>query len=443
MQLVSSGGNLMRAPAFWWREPGHRSALLAPFAAIYGAIAARRLAQPGARVGIPVICVGNPTVGGAGKTPTAHRDRQTADRGRRAAGVPDARLWRRARRARCRSIPAPRAGTSATSRCCSRASRRPSSRATAWPARGSRAERGASVIVMDDGFQNPSLAKDLSDPGRRRGAASAMAACFRPGRCARRSRRSSRAPTRCWSIGRGGAPAIDAAARARGLPIFHARLEPDRRRGRAAARHGRCSPSPASAIRRNSSPRLSAAGIDAAGRGAAFPITTATAPPRRARSMREADRDGPRAADDRKGSRPAEGRRAAAQLAGRARALPVTLVLDGSGAFRRLVLARIKRDLIPPRGMALQHGLGARVGLLQVDAPVFQFLQRDRHAGHGAAHERARPHDAEIAVEELDLRFPRHGRGPMKRLSTFSLLQGRGGPSADPPRHNIMARSAA
>src|SRR6186713_1171010 len=61
----------MRAPGFWWKAPGAISALLSPFANIYGSIAARRLAQPGERVGIPVICVGNPTVGGAGKTPAA------------------------------------------------------------------------------------------------------------------------------------------------------------------------------------------------------------------------------------------------------------------------------------------------------------------------------------------------------------------------------------
>src|SRR5687768_16085826 len=61
----------MRAPAFWWKKPGAAAALLSPFAAIYGAVAARRLAAPGARAGIPVICVGNLTVGGAGKTPTA------------------------------------------------------------------------------------------------------------------------------------------------------------------------------------------------------------------------------------------------------------------------------------------------------------------------------------------------------------------------------------
>ena len=61
----------MQAPRFWWEKPGAMAALLAPFAALYGSIAARRLKQAGTRAGIPVICVGNPTVGGAGKTPAA------------------------------------------------------------------------------------------------------------------------------------------------------------------------------------------------------------------------------------------------------------------------------------------------------------------------------------------------------------------------------------
>src|SRR3954468_7198722 len=61
----------MRAPRFWWDKPGAAAALLSPFAAVCGAIAARRLNRTGARPGIPVICVGNPTVGGAGKTPAA------------------------------------------------------------------------------------------------------------------------------------------------------------------------------------------------------------------------------------------------------------------------------------------------------------------------------------------------------------------------------------
>ena len=61
----------MRAPGFWWEQPGLVSTLLAPLASIYGGIAGRRLARSGTRADIPVICVGNPTLGGAGKTPTA------------------------------------------------------------------------------------------------------------------------------------------------------------------------------------------------------------------------------------------------------------------------------------------------------------------------------------------------------------------------------------
>src|SRR5450756_2624096 len=59
----------MREPAFWWRKIGLASGLLAPAAACYGAIAARRMLRPGARAGVPVLCVGNFTLGGAGKTP--------------------------------------------------------------------------------------------------------------------------------------------------------------------------------------------------------------------------------------------------------------------------------------------------------------------------------------------------------------------------------------
>jgi tetraacyldisaccharide 4'-kinase len=61
----------MRDPAFWWTERSAAAALLAPVAACYGAIAARRMAQPGCKAAVPVFCVGNFTVGGAGKTPTA------------------------------------------------------------------------------------------------------------------------------------------------------------------------------------------------------------------------------------------------------------------------------------------------------------------------------------------------------------------------------------
>jgi tetraacyldisaccharide 4'-kinase len=65
----------MRQPDFWWRNtPGARltGAALAPLGILYGASIAWKRRQGRAwRASIPVICVGNLTVGGAGKTPLA------------------------------------------------------------------------------------------------------------------------------------------------------------------------------------------------------------------------------------------------------------------------------------------------------------------------------------------------------------------------------------
>ena len=71
MQIRLERRSPMREPSFWWRRPASPPALLAPVAAIYGAVAARRLRSAAQRAGVPVVCIGNPTVGGAGKTPTA------------------------------------------------------------------------------------------------------------------------------------------------------------------------------------------------------------------------------------------------------------------------------------------------------------------------------------------------------------------------------------
>ncbi|WP_313031208.1 tetraacyldisaccharide 4'-kinase [Brucella sp.] len=60
------------APPFWWDKPNWRAYGLAPLSWIYGAVAGHRLlkAEP-PKVPAPVLCIGNFTVGGAGKTPTA------------------------------------------------------------------------------------------------------------------------------------------------------------------------------------------------------------------------------------------------------------------------------------------------------------------------------------------------------------------------------------
>ena len=58
-----------------------------------------------------------------------------------------------------------------------------------------------------------------------------------------------------------------------------------------------------------------------------------------------------------------------------------------------------------PRKMPLQHGDRLRVGLLQIDAPVFQLVERDAHLGDGAADIGSWRDHAKVAVEILHLRF--------------------------------------
>jgi tetraacyldisaccharide 4'-kinase len=60
----------MREPAFWHRPRSLKSHVLRPLGALYGAVAARRMMRNGFDTGIPVLCIGNYHVGGAGKTPT-------------------------------------------------------------------------------------------------------------------------------------------------------------------------------------------------------------------------------------------------------------------------------------------------------------------------------------------------------------------------------------
>ena len=63
--------------------------------------------------------------------------------------------------------------------------------------------------------------------------------------------------------------------------------------------------------------------------------------------------------------------------------------------------------------MPLQDGLRRGIGFLQINAPVFELLKRDRNAGDHTAHERAGAHDAEIAIKVLHLCLAAHRRGPV------------------------------
>jgi tetraacyldisaccharide 4'-kinase len=152
----------VREPAFWYRPPSLISRLLAPLGLIYGQITAWRMASAGFNAGIPVICVGNYHTGGAGKTPTVlaltkllrelgekpvvlsrgyggkWKGPVKVDPERHIAGnVGDEPLMLSDKVAVV--IAADRVGGIALAR-----------------------SQGASVILMDDGFQNPAIAKDVS-----------------------------------------------------------------------------------------------------------------------------------------------------------------------------------------------------------------------------------------------------------------------------------------
>jgi tetraacyldisaccharide 4'-kinase len=152
----------MKAPEFW-RQDGVLARMLSPLSLLYTiAGRLRRRFAVAESVGVPVICVGNLTAGGSGKTPVAlmiathlkargfnphflsrgyggrHAGPLKVDPGRHdAAAVGDEPLLLAAR-------------------------------APAWVARdrlaGARAAvaGGADAIVMDDGFQNPYLHKNWS-----------------------------------------------------------------------------------------------------------------------------------------------------------------------------------------------------------------------------------------------------------------------------------------
>ncbi|MBM2575311.1 tetraacyldisaccharide 4'-kinase [Jannaschia sp. Os4] len=152
----------MRAPGFWSRPPGAWSALLAPLGALYARATARRVARGGARVGVPVICVGNLSAGGTGKTPTvAWLLGLLAARGVAAHVV--SRGHGGSLDGPVRVEPARHGAAEVGDEPLLLAAFAPT-----WVAKDRRAgaeaavAAGARAVVLDDGFQNPTPAKDLS-----------------------------------------------------------------------------------------------------------------------------------------------------------------------------------------------------------------------------------------------------------------------------------------
>jgi tetraacyldisaccharide 4'-kinase len=152
----------MREPGFWHGPSSLNAHLLKPLAALYGAIAAQRLRRKGLNAGIPVLCVGNYHVGGAGKTPTvlalAKLLRELGE-----APVVLSRGYGGKLAGPVRVDPVRHAASDVGDEPLMLASRLPVvvSRKRAEGVPLARAQ-GATVILMDDGFQSPAVVKDAS-----------------------------------------------------------------------------------------------------------------------------------------------------------------------------------------------------------------------------------------------------------------------------------------
>jgi tetraacyldisaccharide 4'-kinase len=185
------------------------------------------MTRPGTRVEAPVLCVGNFVVGGAGKTPTAialarllrAAGERPAFLSRGYGGAPRAASLRVARTDSARSVGDEPLLLARLAPCYVGPDRVASARLAI--------EDGASVLVMDDGLQNPALAKTLT------AAVVDGQAPFGNGLCLPAG--PLRAPVAAQlpfvdalvMIGGDAADAAGLAARAPGKPLFVATLKAD------------------------------------------------------------------------------------------------------------------------------------------------------------------------------------------------------------------------
>lgn len=219
----------MRAPDFWWQDRPNLTALgLSPLGALYGAVTAARMAREGVEGPLPVICVGNFTAGGAGKTPTAvaiahllaadgeHPMFVTRGYGGHLAG-PVAVDPTRHRAADVGDEPLLLVRHFPTIVARDRLE-------------GAREadRRGATVVVMDDGLQNPALVKNLALAVVDAATGVGNGLCV-PAGPLRAPVARQLAQTHALVLVGDGAPGQRVAdlASARGRPVFGARIVPD------------------------------------------------------------------------------------------------------------------------------------------------------------------------------------------------------------------------
>jgi tetraacyldisaccharide 4'-kinase len=329
----------MREPAFWSHPAGVAPALLSPLAALYGAVVAWRMGRTSRAAAVPVLCIGNLTVGGAGKTPTAiavARLLTAAGRrpfllsrgygGRLAGPVRVDLASHRADDIGDEPLLLARAAPTIVAR------DRVAGAAAAVAG-------GAGVIVMDDGFQNSALKKDFSIVAidARRGIGNGKvfpAGPLRAPLAAQLARVHA-----MLLIGTGsGADAIAANAQARGLPIFHGRLVPEEtvlgvlRDRPVLAFAGIGDPDKFFAT-------LSEAGIDVRAR-VSFPDHHRIRRSEALDLINTAKREGLVAVATEKDAVRFAGRDDLKALADIVRPLPVHLAVEEEAAFRALLLAR-------------------------------------------------------------------------------------------------------
>jgi tetraacyldisaccharide 4'-kinase len=218
----------MREPAFWYRPRSPKSHVLRPLGALYGAITARRMANKGVDAGLPVICVGNYHVGGAGKTPTVLALTKLL----RGLGETPVVLSRGYGGSLAGPVMVDRERHTATE-----VGDEPLMMARDVPVAVARdrlegvvlaKSQGATVILMDDGFQNPRILKDAAliviDSERGLGNGKVF-----PAGPLRAPLKAQLARTDALVlIGDGhAADAVAADITARGKPVLRARLKPD------------------------------------------------------------------------------------------------------------------------------------------------------------------------------------------------------------------------